>query len=158
MNPSDGLLFCSLQSSACSTNSDGTSDEGDLVPVLVPNNPERGCVFIFDKSKGIEETNEHDEYMLVHNNDNDVNSNLRCFMEFNNSVSVSKPSVAKNPDEGGLTFDKSALAHATNGHDECMLSPHNDNTITCIINDLINEISQSIIGESILERKLSTYK
>ena len=76
--PSDGLLFCSLQSSACSTNSDEISDEisdeGDLVPILVANNPERGCVFIFDKSKDIEENNGQDEYVLVPNDDNAVNA------------------------------------------------------------------------------------
>lgn len=72
--PSDGLLFCSLQSSACSTNSDEVSDEGDLVPILVANNPERGCVFIFDKSKDIEENNGQGEYVLVPNDDNAVNA------------------------------------------------------------------------------------
>ncbi len=71
---SEGLLFCSLQSSTCSTNSDEVSDEGDLVPILVANNPERGCVFIFDKSKYIETNNEQDEYVLVPNDDATVNT------------------------------------------------------------------------------------
>lgn len=55
----EGLLFCSLQSSQCSSSSD-SDEEGD---VLVPKKPEKGCVFIFDKCKYLE------EYILVANDD-----------------------------------------------------------------------------------------
>ena len=61
----EGLLFCSLQSSHCSSSSD-SDEEGD---VLVPKKPEKGCVFIFDKCKNLETNNDKEEFILVANDD-----------------------------------------------------------------------------------------
>jgi len=61
----EGLLFCSLQSSHCSSSSD-SDEEGD---VLVPKKPEKGCVFIFDKCKKYLETNNDKEEYILANDD-----------------------------------------------------------------------------------------